>query len=464
MFITKWRIIERGIQPPKSTITIINEESAMTYFNRVLLLGSGPTAIQLAVNFKHYFTSKVAIAGRESIRSQKVFDSIVQHQLALQVSVQNSQHQPVAGECTINELFKGYHTINGNWDTVILCVTTDAYISVLAQIETDVLEEVSCFILISPTFGSSHLITNFLKNLSPHAEVISFSTYYGDTRWLDDIPSNQVVTTGVKKKVYIGSTHTTSEIVDELCTLFNRLGIQLKKVPSPLEAETRNISLYVHPPLLMNDFSLQAIFDEQNTPKYVYKLYPEGPITYTTIRHMLNYWKEMMTVVNYFHIQPLNLLKFMVDDNYPLHPESIDRQEIENFNQLEPIHQQYLLYIRYASLLIDPFSKPNQDGKYFDFSTVPLRRIFINHNGEWDVPRMPKEDYYRVKIIQGIAKTLKLKSPTFDHFVQTYEEKLRQVVAYSDLKTYSDAFQVKSFSQDIEMIGKELIANPNSKE
>ncbi len=464
MFITKWRIIERGIQLPKSTITIINEENAMTYFKRVLLLGSGPTAIQLAVNFKHYFTSKVAIAGRESIRSQKVFDSIVQHQLTLQVSVQNSQHQPVAGECTIDELFKGYHTINGNWDTVILCVTTDAYISVLAQIETDVLKEVSCFILISPTFGSSHLITNFLKNLSPHAEVISFSTYYGDTRWLDDIPSNQVVTTGVKKKVYIGSTHATSEIVDELCTLFNRLGIQLKKVPSPLEAETRNISLYVHPPLLMNDFSLQAIFDEQNTPKYVYKIYPEGPITYTTIRHMLNYWKEMMTVVNYFHIQPLNLLKFMVDDNYPLHPESIDRQEIENFNQLEPIHQQYLLYIRYASLLIDPFSKPNQDGKYFDFSTVPLRRIFINQNGEWDVPRMPKEDYYRVKIIQGIAKTLKLKSPTFDHFVQTYEEKLRQVVAYSDLKTYSDAFQVKSFSQDIEMIGKELISNPNSKE
>ncbi|WP_249664128.1 opine metallophore biosynthesis dehydrogenase, partial [Lysinibacillus sp. D4B1_S16] len=104
-------------------------------------------------------------------------------------------------------------------------------------------------------------------------------------------------------------------------------------------------------------------------PKYVYKLYPEGSITYTTIRLMLNYWKEMMAVVNYLHILPLNLLKFMVVDNYPLHPESIDGQEIENFNQLEPIHQEYLLYIRYASLLIDAFSKPDQDGNYFDFST-----------------------------------------------------------------------------------------------
>lgn len=97
---------------------MINEENAMMYFNRVLLLGTGPTAIQLAVNFKHYFTSKVAIAGRESIRSHMVFDSIVQHQLALQVSVQNRQHQSVAGECTIDELFKGFHTINCNWDTL----------------------------------------------------------------------------------------------------------------------------------------------------------------------------------------------------------------------------------------------------------------------------------------------------------------------------------------------------------
>jgi len=72
---------------------------------------------------------------------------------------------------------------------------------------------------------------------------------------------------------------------------------------------------------------------------------------------------------------------------------------------------------------------------------------------------MPKEDYYRVKIIQGIAKALKLKSPTLDYFVQTYEGKLQQVVASQENKIYSDAFQVKSFSQEIEMICKELISS-----
>lgn len=380
----------------------------------------------------------------------------MQHQLALKVDVQNKQHQSVAGECTIDALFKGYHLVSGNWDTIVLSITTDSYFSVLAQIDPIVLKRASCFILISPTFGSSHLITNFLKNLSPQAEVISFSTYYGDTRWLDGIPSNEVLTTGVKKTVYIGSSYANSVSVAKLSKLFRHLGIQLKKLASPLEAETKNISLYVHPPLFMNDFSLKAIFDGNNITKYVYKLYPEGPITYTTIRHLLNYWKEMMGIVKHFNIEPLNLLQFMVDDNYPLHPKSIARQDIENFNHLEPIHQEYLLYIRYASLLIDPFSIPNEEGRYFDFSAVPLREIFINHDGEWDIPRMPKEDYYRVKIIQGIANALKLKTPTLDHFVQTYEEKLRQVVASSENRIYSEAFQVKSFSQEIEMIYKEI--------
>lgn len=186
----------------------------------------------------------------------------------------------------------------------------------------------------------------------------------------------------------------------------------------------------------MNDFSLKAIFDEDSITKYVYKLYPEGPITYTIIRHLLNYWKEMMEIVKHFDIQPLNLLKFMVDDNYPLQPASIDGQEIENFNKLESIHQEYLLYIRYASLLIDPFSIPNKEGRYFDFSAVPFRGIYKNLDGEWDIPRMPKEDYFRMKIIQGIAHALKLKSPTLDYFVQTYEEKLQQVVASSKHKIF----------------------------
>ncbi|MGR7909106.1 opine metallophore biosynthesis dehydrogenase [Lysinibacillus capsici] len=48
-----------------------------------------------------------------------------------------------------------------------------------------------------------------------------------------------------------------------------------------------------------------------------------------------------------------------------------------------------------------------------------------------------------------IAKVLKVTCPTLDHFVQTYEEKLLQVVALSENQRLSEAFQIKSFSQEI---------------
>lgn len=111
---------------------------------------------------------------------------------------------------------------------------------------------------------------------------------------MDDRPTNTVLTTAVKKKIYIGSTNYPSNNVDRLCKVFQQLGIALETMESPIEAETRNISIYVHSPLFMNDFSLSAIFGDIETKKYVYKLYPEGPITQYLIRNLLTQWKEIM--------------------------------------------------------------------------------------------------------------------------------------------------------------------------
>ncbi|WP_341302279.1 opine metallophore biosynthesis dehydrogenase [Lysinibacillus sp. FSL H8-0500] len=431
----------------------------MTCFKRVLIVGTGPTSMQLAVNFKNNLNCEIGIAGRVSNRSKLVYKAIRHNDLTVNVHIQNSQHHAVEGTSKLDYLFEGYSTVKGKWDTIILSVTADAYISVLAQIDQKVLSKVTAILLISPTFGSNCLVANYFREINPSVEVISFSTYFGDTRWLQGEPSHEVVTTGVKKKVYIGSSLAQSERLAILEELYQQLHIQLTVMDSPLEAETRNISLYVHPPLFMNHFSLQAIFDNTNTPKYVYKLYPEGPITQEMIHHLCNHWQEIMDIIKKLNIKPLNLLKFMVDDNYPLHPESIARQDIEGFEQLPAIHQEYLLYVRYASLLIDPFSQPDSNGRYFDFSAVPIRKIFMNREGLLDIPRMPKEDYYRLKIIQGIAKAVQVECPTIDHFIQIYEEKLRTITSSTIDALLSDAFTVQTFSVDIEMICYELQVN-----
>ncbi|MGM7723055.1 opine metallophore biosynthesis dehydrogenase [Metabacillus sp. Hm71] len=428
----------------------------MSGFKRVLILGTGPTSIQLAVNFKKLLHSYVGIAGRESVRSEMFFDALQQSNHLIRVSIQNDQHQKMKGECFIDQVFNGYETIKGEWDTIIFSVTTDAYMDVIKQIHDKVLKQVKCIVLISPTFGSNSLISHYIKKLQINSEIISFSTYFGDTRWMHDRPSNHVLTTAVKKKIYIGSTHIPSENVDNLVKGYAKLGVAIEIMETPIEAETRNISLYVHPPLFMNDFSLNAIFGDLETNKYVYKIFPEGPITQYLIRDMLSQWKEIMNILEKIKINRLNLLQFMTDDNYPVRLESLSRHDIENFTHLETIHQEYLLYIRYTSLLIDPFSEPDENGRYFDFSAVPIRKIFVNREGCLDIPRMPKEDYYRIKIIQGIANYLELNCPTIDKFIKTYERKIEEVAQSRRGELLSDAFVVQHFDEDLHMICGEI--------
>ncbi|MFC9599682.1 opine metallophore biosynthesis dehydrogenase [Peribacillus butanolivorans] len=428
----------------------------MNDFKRVLLLGTGPTSIQLAMNLKNQLNCYVGIVGRESVRSEIFFETLKENNHLVRVSVQNEKHRTMQGECFIDQVFRDYGTIKGEWDTIILAVTTDAYIEVLKQINNEILKPVRCIVLISPTFGSNSLINNYMNQRNSDAEIISFSTYYGDTRWMHDKPSNNVLTTAVKKKIYIGSTQYPSKNVEGLCKLYEQLGITLETMESPIEAETRNISLYVHPPLFMNDFTLRAIFGDLESKKYVYKLYPEGPITQYLIRDMLAQWKEIMNILGKLNIKNLNLLKFMTDDNYPVRLESLSRHDIEDFNHLEAIHQEYLLYIRYTALLIDPFSEPDKNGKYFDFSAVPIRKMFVNREAYLDIPRMPKEDYYRIKIIQGIAKYLNVNCPTIDKFIKTYENKIEKVAQSNEGELLSNAFVVQSFDEDLNMICSEI--------
>ncbi|MEC0249196.1 opine metallophore biosynthesis dehydrogenase [Paenibacillus chitinolyticus] len=433
-------------------------------FQRVLVLGTGPASIQLAVLLKKVANCRVGIAGRKSVRSEHFFAALKQSSRRIRADIQNEKHRQLQGECVMDDVFHGYESIAGSWDTVILSVTADAYIGVLQQIREQLLQQVRCVVLISPTFGSNSLIRHYMTDIRADAEIISFSTYLGDTRWRHGKPSDQVITTGIKKKVFIGSTKSPSDHVTKLRTLYEQLGITLEIMRSPFEAETRNSSLYVHPPLFMNDFSLNVLFGEAAPKKFVYKMFPEGPITPGLIRDMVACWKEMTAIIRKLNIEGLNLLKFMTDDNYPVRPESLSRHEIDNFLHFETIHQEYLVYVRYTSLLIDPFSEPDQDGRYFDFSAVPIRQIFVNQEGYWDIPRMPKEDYYRIKIIQGIARYVDSSCPTIDTFIATYERRIEEAARHK-LKDelLSDAFTVQSFEEDLKRIRSEIETRLGSK-
>ncbi|WP_145466352.1 opine metallophore biosynthesis dehydrogenase, partial [Staphylococcus epidermidis] len=69
----------------------------------------------------------------------------------------------------------------------------------------------------------------------------------------------------------------------------------------------------------------------------------------------------------------LNLLNFIVKQNYPIPHDTIPQLHIQTFQNLSPIHQHYLLYLPYTPILIHPFSNPDHQGPYFHFSTVPYK-------------------------------------------------------------------------------------------
>ncbi|GAA1180885.1 opine metallophore biosynthesis dehydrogenase [Pseudonocardia alaniniphila] len=427
----------------------------MDHLGRVLIAGTGPTAVQMAVLVGRLGRA-VGIAGRESTRSEAFFTALAGSGGTLRIDVQNDKHRGLSGECRVEQQFRGYGTVAGEWDTLILTVTADAYVPVLQQLDRRVLQQLDRIVLVSPTFGSNALVCQYAKQHGAHPEVISFSSYLGDTRWPGGTPTRSALTAGVKRRIYAGSTIRRSDTLDRLRGLHEPVGVAVEVVDRPVEAETRNISLYVHPPLFMNEVTLNAVFVEPEPTKYVYKLFPEGPITPTLIRNMVAQWQELTAIVVRLGATGVNLLEFMLEDSYPVRPESISTSDVAAFERLSTTNQEYLVYVRYASLLIDPFSEPDRDGRYFDFSAIPIRPVFRNGAGEWDVPRMPKEDYYRTKIIQGVARNLGVACPTIDALLATYERELERAATARAGDQVSDAFVVQDFGEDLRMICAEI--------
>lgn len=86
----------------------------MSNLQRILILGTGPASIQLAITLKDHLNCCIGIAGRQSVRSASVFSALEQSNGRIQVSIQNEKHQPLEGECVVDHVFKGYDTIKGN--------------------------------------------------------------------------------------------------------------------------------------------------------------------------------------------------------------------------------------------------------------------------------------------------------------------------------------------------------------
>lgn len=404
-----------------------NYSDQLRSFGDTLIIGAGPTAIQVAVNLSNGWCHRLGMASRMSERTSQFKRDLEDHQFIIRSEVQQENHIHLTGEVKLDCFYEGIHTVEDRWDTIIYCTPSDSYLDVTKQLNVKCLHKVKTIILLSPSIGSSLLVRNQLETAKERIEVISLSTYYAATKFKTDKENlTTCLTKAIKKRVYVGSFGGQATALMLIKDFIEGLGIQCTIVQNAMEAETRNITTYVHPPLFMNEFALNELFYGSGPKKYMYKIYPEGPITQHAIRNMVQLWKELSIFSQLFGAKPFNLLKFLNDDNYPVHDITLSREDIETFVDQNSVKQEYLLYIRYTAILIDPFSVPDKDGKYYDFSAVPFKRVFQDQNGKWVIPRVPLEDYQKLKLIHGLASKMGIDLPKTFELITLFEAKVFQ--------------------------------------
>ena len=402
-------------------------KSAPALFGNTLIVGAGPAAINIAVNVSRGWCDKLGLVNRKGIHTNRLKESFKVHGKLFKSRYQNHSNYHLNGEAKIDIFYGDYQELEDQWETLIICTPSNSYIEVIHSLSLEKFKKIKTLILISPGIGSNFLIEHYFKSEMKGLDVISLSAYYAATKYeIGEIDGLNVLTKALKKRIYLASSNSHSVCIKHVSEFIESLGVQCQIVSSPIETESKNITTYVHPPLFMNSFAMNQVLRRDQSIKSMYKLYPEGPITQHSIRAMVRLWKEISAVVTCFGAKPINLLQFLNDDNYPVHEKTLSRKDIEGFRNFSEEKQEYLLYIRYSAILIDPFSSPDVNGKHFEFSAVPFKQASVDRKGNWSIPRIPLEDYQKLKVIYGLAQGLDIEMPEALGLLQTFESEAKR--------------------------------------
>lgn len=391
------------------------------YFENLLIFGSGPVALHLFILLSNFNCSNLGIKIRRSSNSEKLKVELQKEENCIEVLNQIEISKLAYGKMKLENILEEDSEILNEWETFILATPCDVYLEVLKNIPLKKLNKLKVIVLISPELGSSLFLKNFLKKIGREdIEVISFSNYFGAANFKKN-SKVKIELNGLKEKIYISSTQIKSIYIEKWRSLLSEIGINPIIALNNLEAESRNITIFVHSPFLLNVTSLNQVFLKDKQKRYLYKLFPEGPITKYVISDMVVLYHEIMELYKKLKISEINLLQFL-NESYPVLENSIHLHEINEFKEKSNLEQEYLLYVRYASILIDPFSKPDEEGNYFDFSRVEYSKVFQNEDKKWVIPRRPLEDFNKLNLIYCLSKLYGTKNKTMETLLKIYKE------------------------------------------
>ena len=396
-----------------------------------LILGAGPAAIQLAADIKAAGNAHIGLYNRPSEKGRRLKQHLAHTPSLWLTGAGKAQRTQDDAQVTIDRYCDDLALVGGDWRRLILAVPADQYHDVLRQVPWAALPQLRSLILLSPSIGSGLMAQSLLQEAGQsHVEVISLSSYYADTKYQNAEQPYRAYTKAFKQRIYLAGAGARSDCaeLDWLCSLLARHGIDAQRCSSLLAAERFSITNYVHPPLALAETTLQAIFEPQAPIQYLYKTHPEGPICPEAIADMLALSQDYQQLLNRFGIEAINLLRFLNDDNYPVPPRMVSRRWIDQFPQLAPTEQCYALFTRYTALLVDPYSEPDAQGRYYDFSAVRVARVFQDALGRWRLPRVPQEDVRKLRVLVLLAQRLDVEMPAAQRLLARFQQALQHFV------------------------------------
>ncbi|MFI2948281.1 opine metallophore biosynthesis dehydrogenase [Serratia nematodiphila] len=396
-----------------------------------LILGAGPAAIQLAADIKAAANARIGLYNRPSEKGRRLKQHLAHTPSLWLTGAGKAQRTQDDAQVTIDRYCDDLSLVGGDWRRLILAVPADQYHDVLQQVPWAALPQLRSLILLSPSIGSGLMAQSLLQDAGQsHVEVISLSSYYADTKYQNADQPYRAYTKAFKQRIYLAGAGARSDCaeLDWLCSLLARHGIDAQRGDSLLAAERFSITNYVHPPLALADTTLQAIFQPQGPIQYLYKTHPEGPICPEAIADMLALSQDYQQLLNRLGIEAINLLRFLNDDNYPVPPRMVSRRWIDQFPQLAPTEQCYALFTRYTALLVDPYSEPDAQGRYYDFSAVRVARVFQDAQGRWRLPRVPQEDVCKLRVLVLLAQRLDVEMPAAQRLLARFQQALQRFV------------------------------------
>ena len=393
-----------------------------------LILGAGPAAIQLAADIKAAGNARIGLYNRPSEKGRRLKQHLAHTPSLWLTGAGKAQRTQDDAQVTIDRYCDDLALVGGDWRRLILAVPADQYHDVLRQVPWAALPQLRSLILLSPSIGSGLMAQSLLQEAGQsHVEVISLSSYYADTKYQNAEQPYRAYTKAFKQRIYLAGAGARSDCaeLDWLCSLLARHGIDAQRCNSLLAAERFSITNYVHPPLALAETTLQAIFEPQAPIQYLYKTHPEGPICPEAIADMLALSQDYQQLLNRLGIEAINLLRFLNDDNYPVPPRMVSRRWIDQFPQLAPTEQCYALFTRYTALLVDPYSEPDAQGRYYDFSAVRVARVFQDAQGRWRLPRVPQEDVRKLRVLVLLAQRLDVEMPAAQRLLARFQQALQ---------------------------------------